>query len=106
LKYKVLLKIQIMKKNHVSLGIYGTASLLLILPLVAMQFTSKVDWKPLDFVLAGILLYGTALGIDTVQKRVKDKQKAVLYAGAILLVLFIIWAELAVGILGTPFAGS
>jgi hypothetical protein len=95
-----------MKKSQVSLGIYGTASLLLILPLVAMQFTSEVDWKPLDFVLAGILLYGTALGIDTVQKRVKDKQKAVLYAGAILLVLFIIWAELAVGILGTPFAGS
>jgi hypothetical protein len=95
-----------MKKSQVSLGIYGTASLLLILPLVAMQFTSEVDWKPLDFVLAGFLLYGTALGIDTVQKRVKDKQKAVLYAGAILLVLFIIWAELAVGILGTPFAGS
>ena len=95
-----------MKKSQVSLGIYGTASLLLILPLVAMQFTSEVDWKPLDFFLAGILLYGTALGIDTVQKRVKDKQKAVLYAGAILLVLFIIWAELAVGILGTPFAGS
>ncbi len=95
-----------MKKSHISVSIYGIATLLLLLPVAGMFVSTEVNWSPMDFVVAGALLYGTALGIDTVQKHVKDKQKAVLYAGAILLVLFIVWAELAVGVLGTPLAGS
>jgi hypothetical protein len=95
-----------MKKTQISVSIYGLATCLLLLPLIAMQFTTEVAWGPSDFVIGGALLYGTALGVDTVQKRVKDKQKALLYAGAILLVLFIVWAELAVGLFGSPFAGS
>ena len=35
-------------------------ALLLLLPLVAMQFTDEVDWGVFDFVFAGVLLAGTA----------------------------------------------
>ena len=32
---------------------------LLLVPLVAMQFTDEVNWGPLDFVVAGVLLLST-----------------------------------------------
>jgi hypothetical protein len=39
---------------------FGTA-LILLVPLVAMQFTDEVNWGVADFVLAGALLGGTGL---------------------------------------------
>jgi hypothetical protein len=37
---------------------------ILLLPLVAMQFTDEVDWGVFDFVSAGILLAGTGLLLE------------------------------------------
>jgi ABC-type proline/glycine betaine transport system permease subunit len=54
----------------------------------------------------GILLLGTGLLCEFVMRKVKKREHRILICGAILVVLFIIWAELAVGIFGTPFAGS
>jgi len=87
-------------------GIVLTVVILLLIPLIAMQFTSEVDWKLPDFVIMGILLLGTGLLCEFVMRRVKWIENRVLNIGAILVVLFLIWAELAVGIFGTPFAGS
>ena len=39
--------------------ILSAAGLLLLLPLVAMQFTNEVNWTFSDFLVAGILLFGT-----------------------------------------------
>jgi len=36
-------------------------ALLLLIPLVAMQFTQEVVWTLSDFVFAGILLFGAGL---------------------------------------------
>jgi hypothetical protein len=36
-------------------------ALILLVPLVAMQFTDEVNWTPSDFVVAGVLLFGSAL---------------------------------------------
>lgn len=38
-----------------------TTGLLLLVPLVAMQFTDEVDWGGGDFVVAGGLLFGVAM---------------------------------------------
>lgn len=83
-----------------------TATLILLLPLIAMQFTAEVDWDLRDFIIMGILLYGTGIGIEFMMRKVKNTEKRLIYAGAILGALFLIWAELAVGIFGSPFAGS
>ena len=93
-------------KNKRLTGILLTATFILLLPLVAMQFTAEVDWDLFDFLVAGFLLYGTGITIELVLRKVKDNQKRLILCAAILGVLFLVWAELAVGIFGTPFAGS
>lgn len=86
--------------------ILTTVTLILMIPFVAMQFTSEVNWDMTDFIIMGILLSGTGLLCELVLRTVKSVQKRVLICGIILIGLFLIWAELAVGIFGTPFAGS
>ena len=87
-------------------GLMLTAAFILLLPLIGMIFTSEVDWGLLDFVIMGILLFGTAFIIDLIFKKVRTTEKRIIYAAVILGVLFLVWAELAVGIFGSPFAGS
>ena len=93
-------------KNKRFIGIVLTAALLLLVPLIAMQFTNEVDWSLFDFVIAGVLLLGTGLLCELVIRKVKKIEYRIAICAALLIVLFLIWAELAVGIFGTPFAGS
>ena len=88
------------------IAILAAATAILLLPLIAMQFTNEVDWNGRDFTIMGILLYGTGLACELVMRRVKTIPGRIIFCGAILLALFLTWAELAVGIFGTPFAGS
>ncbi|WP_316827753.1 hypothetical protein [Pedobacter miscanthi] len=82
-----------------------TATILAI-PLIAMQFTNEVKWNFADFATAGTLLLSTGLAIELVIRNLKTGTLRTIILVAILLALFLIWAELAVGIFGTPFAGS
>lgn len=86
--------------------ILSIASLLLLLPLVAMQFTEEVDWNAFDFVIAAILLYGTGIAIDFALEKLKGKTSKILIPVLLFLILLLVWAELGVGIFGTPFAGD
>ena len=95
-----------MIQNKRLTGIMLTGALLLLIPFIAMQFTDEVNWTLFDFVVAGVLLLGTGLLCELVMRKVKKKDHRIAICGAILVVLFLIWAELAVGIFGTPFAGS
>jgi len=88
------------------IGIVLTVALLLLIPLIVMQLTDEVNWTLLDFVVAGSLLLGTGLLAELVMRKVSKTNSRIAIIFAILIVLFIIWAELAVGIFGTPFAGS
>jgi hypothetical protein len=86
--------------------ILSVTTFLLAIPLVAMQFTNEVDWTLSDFVTAGVLLLSTGLAIELVIRNLKAGTLRTIVLVVILLALFLIWAELAVGIFGTPFAGS
>jgi len=83
-----------------------TTALILSIPLIAMQFTKEVNWTLSDFVIAAVLLLGTGLAIDLVIRYVKTGLSRTILLVVILLLLFLTWAELAVGIFGSPFAGS
>lgn len=83
-----------------------TGALLLLVPLIAMQFTAEVKWTLFDFVVAGLLLFSAGLALELVMRKVKKTEYRVGLCIAVLAVLFLVWAELAVGIFGTPFAGN
>jgi len=91
--------------RQIMLVVLGAAIVLLV-PLTAMQFTNEVSWGALDFAAAGALLVGAGVTyVLGARKLSKARYKAVL--GVVLaLLLFLVWAELAVGIFGTPFAGT
>jgi hypothetical protein len=93
-------------QNKRLIGIVLIVATLLFIPLIAMQFTNEVKWDSRDFVIMGVLLLGTGLVCELVMRKVKKMQHRVLLIATILVALFLIWAELAVGIFGTPFAGS
>ncbi|AIL47208.1 hypothetical protein [Elizabethkingia anophelis] len=89
-----------------SFAIYSVAALLLIVPLIGMQFSKEIKWSLLDFIIAGFLLFTTAFSIDSIMRRVKTKAYQFITIALVLITLFLIWAELAVGIFGTPLAGN
>lgn len=93
-------------KNRRLIIIMIVIAFLLCIPLVAMQFTKEVDWNWFDFLVMGILMMGTGLLCELVMRWVNSLAGRILICGVILLTFFLIWAELAVGIFGTPFAGS
>lgn len=93
-------------KNKRLILILSAVVILLLIPLVAMQFTHEVDWGIFDFILMGILLTGTGLFCELILRKVKSLQNRALFCGVILFAFVLIWAELAVGVFGTPFAGS
>jgi len=80
--------------------------LLLIIPLIAMQLTDEVEWSLFDFIIMGTLLLITGLMGEIIFKKVKKyKHRVILYV-VVSTTFLLIWAELAVGIFGIPFAGS
>ena len=80
--------------------------LLLIIPLIAMQLTDEVEWSLFDFIIMGTLLLITGLMGEIIFKKVKKYNHRVILYVVVAIIFFLIWAELAVGIFGTPFAGS
>lgn len=93
-------------QNKRLIGIALTVAFLLLIPFVAMQFTKEVDWNVTDFIVAGGLLFGTGLILDFVVRKVSNLEHRILICVVVLMTLILVWAELAVGIFGTPFAGS
>ena len=83
-----------------------TSAILLLIPLIAMQFTDEVNWTLSDFVVAGVLLLGTCIMCELVIRKVKKIKYRIAICIALMVALLLIWAELAVGIFGTPLRGQ
>ncbi len=79
---------------------------LLLIPLLAMQFTQEVQWSPRDFLVMGVLLLVVGILCELIFRKVEKASNRIFFCIGILLVFLLIWAELAVGIFGSPFAGS
>lgn len=80
--------------------------LLLLLPLVGTLVSNEVNWSFFDFIVMGMLILLVSFGIKQIIKRTNSMHYRILLIGSILLIFLLVWAELAVGIFGTPFAGN
>lgn len=96
-----------MKTQNIRLiAILITIGVLLLIPFIAMQFTSEVTWGVMDFCVAGGLLLMTGLAIELVLRKVTSFQYRVAICLAILAVFALVWIELAVGIFDSPIGGN
>ena len=86
-----------MLQNSVFIWIALATGAVLLIPLIAMQFTTEVNWDRSDFIVMGSLLFGTASLLVIVGRRVARKHRVLI--GSLFIAAFLyIWAELAVGI--------
>ena len=79
---------------------------LLLIPLIGLTITDEINWSLFDFIVMGSLLVLLGVGISFVSNCSKNLKNRILYIGILVLMFLFIWAELAVGIFGIPFAGD
>jgi hypothetical protein len=84
-------------RSPITRTVLGTC-LILLVPLVAMQFSEQVNWTILDFVVAGCLLLGAGFTYQLATRKTQDTKRRVIIGAVVLVVLLAVWAQLAVGI--------
>ena len=77
---------------------WSAVALILLAPVVAMRFTTEVNWTASDFVFAGVLLIGGAAVIEVVAWKVRNPVVRIGFALFIVTVVALVWIEGAVGI--------
>jgi hypothetical protein len=90
----------IMQKKHIIRIALATAFILL-LPLLAMQFTDEVVWDLTDFAVAGALLFGAGLTYELVARKAGNIAHRVAIGLAVATALILVWMNLAVGLIGS-----
>lgn len=81
--------------------IWGAAAVLLLLPAIAMRFTTEVDWTGSDFVVMGVML-ATACGIYELGVWLSgDTAYRAAFGIAALAGFLTVWVNLAVGMIGS-----
>jgi len=78
-----------------------TTAFLLLLPLLAMQFTDEVAWSLADFVVAGALLLGAGFTYELVARKGGHIAYRAAVGLALAAALLLVWMNLAVGIIGS-----
>ena len=79
--------------------------LILLIPLIGVIFF-ELDWSGFDFMVMALLILFFSLVINLTLYYLKSSKFKFLLALILVTTFILIWAELAVGIFGTAFAGS
>jgi hypothetical protein len=85
-------------KNIIRIAL--VTGLLLLVPLVAMQFSDEVVWGPFDFLIAGALLFGTGVSFELLRRKTRSMAYRLAAGIGLAASLLMVWANLAVGIIG------
>jgi len=96
-----IIRQNITMKNKNIIRIALATALILLLPLLAMQFTDEVVWDLADFAVAGALLFGTGLTYELVARKIGSIEYRVAVGVALAAALILVWANLAVGLIGS-----
>lgn len=80
--------------------------MLLLIPFVGMQYSNEVKWSLNDFIIMGVILLSFGIIINKIIYHVGAFKKRVILISTLIILFFLLWAELAVGLFNSPFAGS
>jgi hypothetical protein len=86
-------------KNIIRIAL--AVAFILLLPLLAMQFTDEMDWDMADFVIAGALLFGAGLAYELVAGMSDGIAYRAAVGVAVATALLLVWINLAVGLIGS-----
>lgn len=95
-----------MKTNKRFFIILLIVGFILLIPFIAMRFTDQVNWEAFDFLVMGTVLLSSGILAEFVLRQVKNTEYRIGILAILFILFLLIWAELAVGIFGSPFAGS
>jgi len=79
--------------------------LVLLLPLIGVIFFG-LDWNIFDFLIMGLLILIFSFAINLILNHLNSSKLRLILIFIFIILFLLIWAELAVGIFGTPFAGT
>ena len=79
---------------------WGGAALLLLLPLIAMRFTSEVNWTAFDFAVFGAMLAIAGGACELVARAAGGWWSRAAFGFTIATAFFFVWVSLGVGIIG------
>ncbi len=100
LEMKAIRRIRSTVRRQMAYIFLGTVALLMI-PLIAMQFTSEVNWSPSDFIVMGVMLFSAGLTYILISK-MRDNLTYRLGVGIAVVTGFVlVWMNLAVGLIGS-----
>lgn len=77
------------------------ATALMLLVFYVLQSGDEVGWSAGDFIFAGTFLFGTGLALELLTRKVKTWTHRAALAFALGTALFLLWSNLAVGIIET-----
>ena len=69
------------------------------------MYINDFNWSLVDFIIMGVLIFSFLSFTSLIRKKFSGI-KEVLAIIIVFIVFILLWAELAVGIFGSPFAGS
>ena len=95
-----------MLESQKILRIFVVTFLILLVPFIAMQFTNEVHWGVFDFIIMGALLSSTGFSYELIATKIKTNKQRMIAGAVIFGALAFLWVELAVGVFGSPLAGS
>ena len=89
-----------LRKNRFRVIGWGAATIMLLLPLIAMQFTDEVDWDMSDFIIFGALLAAAGGALELATRVTSNKPYRAAVGVALAATFILIWVNGAVGIIG------
>jgi hypothetical protein len=75
---------------------------LLLVPLLAMRFTDQVRWSPMDFLVAGCLMFAAGFSFAQVLRATRRPALRLAFGLALAGAWLLVWANLAVGMVASP----
>lgn len=82
-------------------AIWGTASLVMIMPMVAEQVTDEMAWDLSDFVLLGAMLAGACSAYEVAVRATDNTACRAAVALTLATAVLLVWMNFAVGIIGS-----
>ena len=79
----------------------AVVALILMVALVAMQFTDEVAWDETDFIVAGVLVFCTGLAYEVVARKGGTIAFRAAVGLGLVAALILVWMNLAVGLIGS-----